>query len=148
MLGGHVRYLDRLQPLGLFVLRLVLGIIMIGHGYTKLTPAGFHQHANFVGHLGMPWWFAFFSTAAENVGGALLILGLFTRFAAMAVCAELIVIIVKVHLKNGLLAEHGYQFPLALAAIAFALIFVGAGAISLDGLRRSGGGAVRKKSQL
>ena len=141
-----MRYLDRLQPLGLLVLRLVLGIIMIAHGYTKLTPAGFHQHANFVGHLGMPWWFAFFSTAAEDLGGLLLILGLFTRFAAIAICAELIVIILKVHWKNGLLPEHGYQFPLALAAIAFSLIFLGAGAISLDALRGSGGGAVRKKS--
>ena len=141
-----MRNLDRLQPLGLLVLRVLLGIIMIAHGYTKLTPAGFHQHANFVAHLGMPWWFAFFSTAAENLGGALLILGLFTRFAALAICAELIVIIAKVHWKNGLLAEHGYQFPLALAAIAFALIFLGAGAISLDGLRGTGGGAVRKKN--
>src|SRR5690242_6103541 len=101
--GGPGRNLDRLQPLGLLVLRVVLGIIMIAHGYTKLTPAGFHQHANFVGHLGMPWWFAFFSTAAENLGGALLILGLFTRFAALGICAELIVIIAKVHWKNGLL---------------------------------------------
>ena len=141
-----MRYLDRLQPLALLVLRLVLGIIMIAHGYAKLTPAGFHQHANFVGHLGMPWWFAFFSTAAEDFGGALLIVGLFTRFASLAVCAELIVIIAKVHWKNGLLAEHGYQFPLTLAAIAFALIFLGAGAISLDALKGSGGGAVRKKS--
>lgn len=141
-----MRNLDRLQPLGLLILRVLLGIIMIAHGYTKLTPAGFHQHANFVAHLGMPWWFAFFSTAAENLGGALLILGLFTRFAALAICAELIVIIAKVHWKNGLLAEHGYQFPLALAAIAFALIFLGAGAISLDGLRGTGGGTVRKKN--
>ncbi|HVO60924.1 MAG TPA: DoxX family protein [Terriglobales bacterium] len=141
-----MRYLDRLQPLGLLALRLVLGIIMIAHGYTKLTPPGFHQHANFVGHLEMPWWFAFFSTAAENLGGTLLILGLFTRFVSLAIFAELLVIITKVHWKNGLLAEHGYQFPLALAAIAFALIFLGAGAMSFDALRGSGGGAVRKKS--
>jgi putative oxidoreductase len=140
-----VRYLDRLQPLGLLGLRLILGIIMIGHGYSKVTPAGFHQHASFVSHLGMPWWFALFSTTAEFAGGILIILGLFTRLAAAAFCAEMIVVIAKVHWKFGLLADHGYQLPLALAGMAFALIFVAAGAFSLDALRGSGGGAVRKK---
>jgi putative oxidoreductase len=140
-----VRYLDRLQPLGLLGLRLILGIIMIGHGYSKITPAGFHQHANFVGHLGMPWWFAFFSTAAEFGGGILIILGLLTRFASAAFCAEMIVVIAKVHWKYGLLADHGYQLPLALAGMAFALIFVGAGAISLDAVRGNGRGTVPKK---
>lgn len=141
-----MRYLDRLQPLGLLGLRLILGIIMIGHGYSKITPAGFHQHANFVAHLGMPWWLAFFSTAAEFGGGILIILGLLTRFAAAAICAEMIVVIAKVHWRYGLFQEHGYQLPLALAGMAFALIFVGAGAISLDALRGSGGGALRKKN--
>jgi putative oxidoreductase len=140
-----VRYLDRRQPLGLLVLRLILGIIMIAHGYSKITPAGFHQHAGFVRHLGMPWWFAFFSTAAEFGGGILIVLGLFTRFAAAAFCAEMIVVIAKVYWKYGLLAESGYQVPLALAGMGFALIFLGAGAISVDALRGSGG-AARKKT--
>ena len=140
-----MRYFDRLQPLGLLGLRLILGIIMIAHGYSKVTPAGFHQHAGFVSHLAMPWWFAFFSTAAEFGGGILIILGLFTRFAAAAFCAEMMVVIAKVHWKFGLLSENGYQLPLALAGMAFALIFVGAGAIALDALRGSGGGAARKK---
>jgi putative oxidoreductase len=117
---------------------------MIAHGYSKVF-GGFHQHATFVSHLGMPWWMAFFSTAAEFGGGILLIVGLFTRFAALAICIEMGIVIWKVHWKNGLLAEHGYQLPLALAAIAFAITFVGAGAISLDALRAGGGGAVRKK---
>jgi len=41
----------------------------------------------------------------------------------------------KVHLKNGLLGPGGYDFPLALAAIAFALIFLGGGPIALDHIR-------------
>ncbi len=140
-----MRFLDRLEPLALLVLRVILGIIMIAHGYSKVF-GGFHQHANFVAHLGMPWWMAFFSTAAEFGGGLLLIVGLFTRFAALAICTEMAIVIWKVHWRNGLLAEHGYQFPLALAAMAFAIIFVGAGSFSLDALRGGGGGAVRKKA--
>lgn len=138
-----MRFLESLQPLGLLVLRAVLGVIMIAHGYTKVF-GGFHQHAAFVSSLGLPWWLAFFSTATEFVGGILLILGFLTRFAALAVCVEMGIVIWKVHWKNGLLAQGGYQFPLALAAIAFALIFLGAGAISFDALR-SGPRAFKKK---
>ncbi len=133
---------DRFQSIGLLVLRVVLGVIMLAHGYPKVA-GGFHNHAAFVSSLGLPWWMAFLSTGAELVGGALLILGFFTRFAAIAICIEMIVAIWKVHWKYGLLAEHGYQLPLLLAAMAFALIFLGPGAISLDRLRT--GGVSRKK---
>jgi uncharacterized membrane protein YphA (DoxX/SURF4 family) len=39
----------------------------------------------------------------------------------------------------------GYEFPLALAALAFALIFFGAGSIALDHVRGGGGGAGKPK---
>ena len=68
---------------------------------------------------------------AEFFGGLLVLLGLFTRAAAFAILADLSVAIAKVHLHNGLMGEHGYEFPLALAALAFALIFFGGGAIAL-----------------
>jgi putative oxidoreductase len=129
-----LRYLDKLQPLALLILRLVLGIIMIGHGYSKVF-GGLHHHVQTVSSLGLPGWLAYFSAAAEFLGGILVILGLLTRFAALAITINLVVAIVKVHWHNGLLGNGGYQFPLALAAIAFALIFLGAGPIALEGLR-------------
>ena len=134
-----MRYLDRLQPLALLVLRLVLGAIMIGHGYPKVA-GGLSQHVSFVHGLGLPGWLAYFSAAAEFFGGILILLGLFTRFAALAVLIDMSVAIWKVHWRNGLLGNGGYQFPLALAAIAFSLIFFGGGPISLDAIRRGGGG--------
>jgi len=48
-------------------------------------------------------------------------------WAALAITIDLAVFIWKVDWKNGLLGDHGYQLPLALAAIAFALIFFDAG---------------------
>lgn len=135
----NLRFLDRLQPLGLLVLRLVLGAIMVGHGYGKVF-GGLHKHVELVASLGMPGWLAYLSTAAEFLGGILLIAGLITRAAALGVCVDLAVAILKVHLHNGLLGQNGYQFPLALAAIAFALIFTGGGPISLDWLFTGGGG--------
>ena len=134
-----LRFLDRLQPLGLLALRVVLGAIMIGHGYGKVF-GGIHKHVETVASLGMPAWLAYVSAGAEFVGGILLVLGLITRIAAIAVCINMLVAIFKVHFHNGLLGQGGYQFPLALAAMAFAIIFTGAGPISLDWVFSGGGG--------
>lgn len=140
-----MRYLDRLQPIALLVLRLVLGIIMIGHGYPKVFGSLSH-HVQSVSNLGLPGWLAYFSAAAEFLGGIAVILGLFTRVAALGIAVNMAVAIGKVHWKNGLLGNGGYQFPLALAAIAFALIFFGAGPIALDAIRRGGVGKAKAKS--
>src|SRR5260370_25173424 len=64
--------------------------------------------------------------------------GLFTRLAAFAMCIDLGVAIWKVHWPHGLMGEGGFEFPLALATIAFALIFFGGGPIALDHILRGG----------
>jgi putative oxidoreductase len=133
-----LRYLDRLQPLALLVMRLVLGAVMVGHGYQKVF-GGLHHHAQFVASLGLPAWSAYLSAFTEFLGGLLVLIGLFTRFAALAVCIDLSVAIAKVHFHQGLMGNGGYEFPLALAALAFALIFLGSGPIAFDHIRAPGG---------
>jgi putative oxidoreductase len=140
-----LRYLDRLQPLALLVLRLVLGAIMIGHGYGKVF-GGISNLMHMVGSLGLRSWLAFPLAATEFFGGILVILGLFTRIVSFAVVVDMSVAIWKVHFKNGFMGHGGYEFPLALAAIAFALIFLGAGPMAFDSIR-SGGGGGRSKSK-
>lgn len=136
---NSLRYLDRLQPLALLVLRLALGAVILGHGYHKVF-GGLQHHAQFVHSLGLPAWTGYLSSFTEFFGGILILLGLFTRFAAFAICIDLSVAIAKVHFHNGLMGNNGYEFPLALAAIAFALIFFGAGPIAFDHIRAPGGG--------
>jgi putative oxidoreductase len=121
-----LRYLDRLQPLALFVMRLALGAVIVGHGYHKVF-GGLHHHVQFVASLGLPGWTAYLSAFAEFIGGILVLIGLFTRVAAFTICIDLAVAIAKVHFRNGMMGPGGYEFPLALAALAFALIFFGAG---------------------
>jgi putative oxidoreductase len=134
-----LRYLDRLQPLALLVMRLTLGAVMTVHGFHKVF-GGLHHHAEFVASLGLPAWTAYLSSFAEFVGGLLVLLGLFTRVAALAICIDLSVAIAKVHIHNGLTGNNGYEFPLALATLAFALIFFGGGPIAFDHIRAPGGG--------
>ncbi len=126
-----MKFLDKLQPLSLFVLRIVLGIIFLYHGYPKLT----HTHGNlqgvFVEH-GLPAYFVYVAGILETFGGGLLLLGLFTRPAALWLAIEMCVAIWKVHSLHGIYSVRDYEFPLTLAAACFVLATVGAGLISLD----------------
>lgn len=139
-----LRYLDRFQPLALLLMRLALGAIMVAHGYQKVL--NLNQTANFMAGLGIPHWLAYVASFTEFLGGLLILAGFFTRPAAFAICIDLSVAIWKAHWHNGLRgspAGPGYEFPLAAAALAFALIFFGAGPISLDHILRGGGGSKR-----
>ena len=134
-----MRLLDRLQPVVLLVMRLVLGAIMVAHGYHKVL-AGLHHFGQSVGGPGLSW-LGFVSALAEFFGGLFLFTGFFTRVAALAICIDLMAAIWNVNWQNGLAGDHGYEFPLAAATLAFALIFLGAGPISLDHALRGGSGA-------
>ena len=145
-LEEFLRFLDRLQPLGLLALRLVVGTVMIAHGYGKVFHGGLAQHVQRVSSLGLPGWLAYPSAFAEFFGGMLLIAGFLTRFVALAVLIDMLVAIWKIHWKNGMFGKGGYELPLTLATIAFALIFLGAGPISLDqAFSRGGGGSPGRK---
>ena len=138
-----MKFLDSFRPLGLLVLRIALGIIFLSHGYPKLAHlrGGTQMQGFFVEH-GLPGYFAYLAGVIETFGGGLLLLGLFTRAAALLLGIEMCVAIWKVHSGHGYLAVHDYEFPLALAAACFALATVGAGLISLDQpLFESGGRA-------
>ena len=134
-----MRYLDRLQPFALLVMRFALGAIMFDHGYHKVF-GGLHHHVQFVTSLGLPAWSAYLSAFTEFFGGLLVLIGLFTRIAAFAICINLSVAIAKVHLHNGLMGNGGYEFPLAVATLAFVLIFFGGGPIAFDHIRAPSGG--------
>ena len=133
-----MRYLDRFQPVALLILRIVLGAVMIAHGYHKVFGGGMMAHYHAVQSLGLPGWLAFPSALAEFFGGILVLVGLFTRFAAAALLIDMLVAIWKVHWKNGLVGEHGYEFPLSLAAICVTLVCYGAGPLALEIIRTGG----------
>jgi putative oxidoreductase len=98
-----------------------------------------------VQHLGFPGWMAYPLAGTEFFGGILIIAGLFTRFVAVAMLIDMSVAIWKIHWHNGLKGPGGYEFPLAVAAIAFALIFFGAGPIAVDAIRKGGGRRTKLK---
>lgn len=139
-----MRYLDRLQPLALLAMRLTVGAIMVAHSYPKVF-GGLHHYAGFITSLGLPAWAAYLSAFVEFLGGLLVLAGLFTRPAAFAICINLSVAIWKVHLHKGLTGQGGMELPLAVATLAFALVFFGAGPIAMDHVLRGGGSGLKGK---
>lgn len=134
------RLLTRLQPLGLLVMRCALGAVMVAHGYAKVFRGDFgHSTAAMVAHLGFPAFLGYVVTYLEFVGGMMLIVGVFTRVVGLLFTCEMVVAILKVHLKNGIGVPGGVDLALVCMAIAFALIFFGAGLISVDHLIFGGG---------
>ena len=136
------RWLDTLQPWGVLLLRLVLGVAMIHHGWSKVVPADLH-HGNalsaldswsrFVVSLGLPSWLGYVSAFTELLGGLLLVLGLFTRFAAFMITINMLVALLTVNIHKGYGAT---EYTTALIAIAVMLFLTGGGALALD--RRAG----------
>ncbi len=137
-----MKSLNSLQPLGLLVLRVSLGLIFFSHGYPKLAHSAAGMQGFFVQH-GLPGYLVYISGVLEVFGAILLVLGLFTRAAALLLAIEMGVAIWKVHSTGGYLAVHDYEFPLAVLAGSFALATVGAGLLSLDHPLYEGGGKSR-----
>ncbi|HVA64997.1 MAG TPA: DoxX family protein [Terriglobales bacterium] len=140
-------FCDRFRPLGLTLLRLALGVAFLSHGAMKLSALDQWQK-NFV-HMGFPGYVAFIIGPLEAVGGALLILGLFTRVAGLLLAGDLLVALVKVHLPAGPLWSVGrYELQMLLSAGAFLIFCYGAGPVALDAVffgRSRGSGRGRSR---
>jgi putative oxidoreductase len=137
-----MKSLNSLQPVGLLVLRVVLGLIFFSHGYPKVAHSAPGMQAFFVEH-GLPGYFVYISGVLEVFGAVLLALGVFTRGAALLLAIEMGVAIWKVHSSGGYFAVHNYEFPLAMLAGSFALATIGAGLLSLDHVLFEGRGKSR-----
>jgi putative oxidoreductase len=113
------------------ILRVVLGVIFIAHGFQKVS-SGVHGFTGFVARLGIPapFLFAWAAALAEFLGGICILLGLFTRWAALAISVVMAVAVTQVHLGQGLVG--GYEFPLMLLTVAVAILLTGAGPMSFD----------------
>src|SRR4051812_43738752 len=85
-----------------FVLRMTLGVMYLAHSIVlKLMTFGLAGTAKFFVGVGLPAWLAYLTVAAEAAGGVLLILGIQTRWTALALAPILLGAIVWVHWANG-----------------------------------------------
>jgi putative oxidoreductase len=129
------------SDIALLGMRIILGIVFFVHGSQKMF--GWFEGPSLSGttqmmsSLGMrsPGMMAKIAALSEFVGGTFILLGLFTHFAAAFIISTMLVAIATVHFKNGFLnTKHGYEFNLSLIGLAFGLMMMGAGAVSVDRL--------------
>jgi len=123
--------------LGLILPRAAVGASMLVHGTGKLRGEGPAKTGEMFEQLGLkpgkPWAVA--TGLAEVFAGAGALLGFLTRPAALAVLVTQAVAIAKVHAKNGFdITKGGYEFNLALMAIAAGLLIAGPGHASTHAL--------------
>lgn len=128
---------------GLLIIRLVFGLTYAAHGTQKLF-GWFGGH----GIAGTAGWLesigikpgklqAVMAGLAELGGGLLLALGLWTPLAALLIIATMLVAIAKVHGPKGYWATAGgYEYNMAIIAVALGLALTGPGSYSIAALFR------------
>lgn len=146
---------------GITILRLVLGVVFLAHGLPKLLPVFGGSPAETAAMfeasgLQPALLLVLIVGVIELFGGAAIILGVWTRFAAILLAINMGVAIWKIHLPHGFFLNlslepgvgHGYEFAMVLLGGLVCLLLNGPGAVSIDGYRaRTGATRSRRISQ-
>ena len=131
----------QLNQYGVAVLRISLGVMLIAHSvYLKLMVFTLPGTAEFFGSLGLPPTLAYIVFAAEAVGGIALVLGIQSRWAALAL-VPVLAGATWAHLPAGWLftnANGGWEYPAFLTVAALAQSLLGDGAFALRRSNRLG----------
>lgn len=111
------------------ILRLALGIAFIVAGYTKLSNMSMvvEMFSQFFGGAGPA--LAWIVAIVELIAGIAVLVGFFTRWAALAIAVIMLVALFVVHLGDG---YNGMQLPIAYFAMSLALLFKGSGKVSVE----------------
>ncbi|GIO09212.1 oxidoreductase [Brevibacillus reuszeri] len=127
-----------MMDLGLLIIRLVIGLLFVGHGAQKLFGwfggYGLKGTGGWLDSIGVKPGVAMALVAGlgELVGGLLFATGVGFWAGAILIAITMLVAIVKVHGQNGLWAtQNGYEYNLTLIVVAIGLALVGPGAYVL-----------------
>ena len=131
--------------IALLVLRLVPGVLFIGHGLQKLVPARVSPpllqangpEATAAGFRGLglepALLLALLAGASEVTGGFLIASGLVTPLGTALLAAVMTVAILTVHLRKGIWnSSGGFEFPLLMLTSVFVVSALGPGSLSID----------------
>jgi putative oxidoreductase len=123
---------------GLAILRIVLGIAMLVHGWSKLSGGVDNVAGFFGGMLGIPapGLMAWVVTIVELGGGILLVVGFLTQIAGLLIALDMLGAILFAYLLRGApFIENGqisWEKEAVFAAAALCLALSGPGAWSVD----------------
>lgn len=118
-----------LQAFGIFLLRVVVGLVFAAHGWGKLQ--GMEGTIGFFVSLGLPAFLAYVVAWVEFLGGLSLILGVFSRIASYLLAVVMVFAILLVKMKAGFMG--GYELDLTLLVALLAIAWSGSGPYSVSG---------------
>ncbi|OZM81232.1 DoxX family protein [Pseudonocardia sp. MH-G8] len=119
----------------LLVARLVLGVVLIAHGWQKVFTNGLGATAEGFAGMGVPLApvSAAFAGLVELVGGVLVLAGAATALVGILVVVDMLGAALLVHITNGVFAsDGGWELVGVIGATALVLAAVGAGRFSVD----------------
>jgi putative oxidoreductase len=129
--------------LGLLILRVVVGLLFIGHGTQKLFGwfggYGFSATSGMLGGmmgLRPAGFWTFMAGVSEAGGGLLLALGLLNPLGSIGIIAAMLMAIITMHWPRLWAANNGIEVPLVYATAAIAVSLAGVGAYSMDAALR------------
>jgi putative oxidoreductase len=125
--------IDRTALYAALLLRLSLGVLFLAHGLLKVFVFTLPGTVKFFEGLGYPGALAYVVVAFEIGGGLLLLSGLFTRAAAVALTPVLLGALL-VHLPNGWLFSNphgGWEFPALWIVLLLVQVLLGPGACAI-----------------
>ncbi len=115
------------------LLRLAVGVVFVTHGWMKLADTAATNVAFQSMGIPFPQVSTYLAIAGELFGGLGLLVGLFTKVAALGPFAVMLGAISFVHLGNGLLAKNGgWEYPLTLLLTSLLFVAHGGGRFSID----------------
>jgi putative oxidoreductase len=124
------------SDLGKLILRVTLGVLLLFHGIAKIT-GGVAEIAKMVAQHGLPEAVAYLVYVGEVVAPVLLIIGLWTRPAALLVAINMVVAVALVHMSDIFVISKTGGWKLELQGMylftALAVAFLGAGRFSAGG---------------
>lgn len=126
-----------LDPLdiALLVVRLVLGLFLVVHGYNKVFGGGgLAGTARWFGSIGMRWPAVQARLAAmTEIGAGLLVAaGLLTPIGAAGMIGLMTVASYAAHRGNFFVFKDGWEYTATIAVVAWAVAAIGPGDLSLD----------------
>ena len=125
---------NKTAPYAALLLRVSLGVMFIAHSlYLKVFVFTIPGTVQFFESLGLPGFAAYATIAAEGLGGIALILGVQTRYVALALVPVLAGAF-WAHSGNGWLFTAqggGWEYPLFLIVVALVQALLGDGAYAL-----------------
>ena len=128
---------DRYRDIAPLILRLFVGFVLVyGTQDNIFDGAKMHEFRDFLAQNGFPYPLAsaYLSAYAQFATGILLILGLFTRLAAVVVTVNFIVALAMVHVG---LPFNANIAPLAMLVGGVFFVLYGAPRYSLDAKRHA-----------